>query len=77
MKYILLIFAVATFSLTSCKDGAKNEVETNTEEVAMTHYQCPMKCEGDKTYTDKDAKCGVCGMALKEVKTESESDHSH
>ena len=32
-----------------------------------TVYQCPMKCEGEKTY-DKPGKCPVCGMNLKEVK---------
>ena len=34
-----------------------------------------MKCEGVKTYTDKDMKCPECGMALKEV--EHKNDHSN
>ena len=29
-------------------------------------YQCPMKCEKDKTY-DKPGKCPVCGMALRKI----------
>lgn len=29
-------------------------------------YQCPMKCEGEKTYESK-GKCPKCGMHLKEV----------
>ncbi|MBZ0205715.1 MAG: hypothetical protein K8H89_05285 [Flavobacteriales bacterium] len=29
-------------------------------------YQCPMKCEGDKTYAEA-APCPVCKMNLKEV----------
>lgn len=33
--------------------------------VAKT-YQCPMKCEGDKTYS-APGKCPKCNMALKEV----------
>ncbi|TWT44486.1 hypothetical protein RAS1_09010 [Phycisphaerae bacterium RAS1] len=33
--------------------------------VAKT-YQCPMKCEGDKTYA-APGKCPKCNMALKEV----------
>jgi len=39
---------------------------SNSSTQAAT-YQCPMKCEGDKTY-DKPGKCGVCGMDLEEVK---------
>lgn len=30
-------------------------------------YQCPMKCEGKKTY-DKKGKCPSCTMDLKPVK---------
>lgn len=28
-----------------------------------TIYQCPMKCEGDKTYSEP-GRCPVCGMFL-------------
>lgn len=31
-----------------------------------TIYQCPMKCEGNKTY-DKPGRCPVCGMNLAPV----------
>ena len=31
---------------------------------AMVSYQCPMKCEGDKTY-DTPGKCPKCGMDMK------------
>ncbi len=37
-----------------------------TEQVAEAKYQCPMKCEGDKTY-DEPGKCPKCGMDLKKV----------
>ncbi|CAM3508787.1 MULTISPECIES: heavy metal-binding domain-containing protein [Aquirufa] len=30
-------------------------------------YQCPMKCEGNKTYAKK-GKCPACTMELKAVK---------
>lgn len=30
------------------------------------HYQCPMKCEGDKMY-EEEGSCPECGMDLKEV----------
>lgn len=29
-------------------------------------YQCPMKCEGDKTY-DQPGNCPVCNMRLVQV----------
>ena len=29
-------------------------------------YQCPMNCEGDKTYAEA-GKCPVCNMDLKAV----------
>lgn len=31
-------------------------------------FQCPMKCEGTKTY-DKAGKCPVCEMDLEQVET--------
>ncbi len=52
---ILFLF-IGTFS--SCSNSAK---------TAAAVYQCPMKCEGEKTY-DKAGDCAVCGMALEEVK---------
>lgn len=33
-------------------------------------YQCPMKCEGYKTYLSQ-GKCPVCGMNLNEAKENS------
>jgi transcription initiation factor IIE alpha subunit len=49
-------------------DVQKEEVDLHdhSNELAMTHYQCPMKCEGDKTY-NKKGSCPVCEMDLKEV----------
>jgi len=55
-----------------------------TESTPSGHqYQCPMKCEGDKTY-DEPGNCPVCNMKLvpaEEVgnhhKHESEHDHHH
>jgi len=49
-------------------DGQNKEVDLHDHsgELAMTVYQCPMKCEGDKTYSEKGS-CPVCDMNLKEV----------
>jgi len=46
-------------------------------------YQCPMKCEGEKTY-ESEGKCPKCGMFLKEIDVkvihlhnDKHGDHSH
>lgn len=35
--------------------------------TAKDKYQCPMKCEGEKTY-DSAGKCPACGMDMEKVK---------
>ena len=47
----------------------------NKEDMAMVEYQCPMKCEGDKTY-HAPGSCPVCKMDLKEVK-KGDTDEGH
>ncbi len=47
---------------------ATEVVKTDTTKIAVAKYQCPMKCEGDKTY-DKPGKCPVCGMNTKKIET--------
>lgn len=54
---IILLFTVTLLS--SCKDTPPKD----GEKVA---YQCPMKCEGDKTYTS-NVTCPICKMDLKPV----------
>ncbi len=51
--------------------AAGDHAEEDGQEHA-TVYQCPMLCEGDKTY-DEAGKCPLCKMALEEVK----HDHNH
>lgn len=78
MKKVILSLAIIAFtavSITACKNETKED-PTN-EAVAKVEYQCPMKCEGDKTYTDKDMKCPVCGMGLKKVEHEQKNDHAN
>ena len=45
-----------------------NEDEHEHNDVAGVIYQCPMKCEVDKTY-EEPGSCPVCKMDLKEVET--------
>ena len=71
-KFLIIAFAVATLSLTSCKSEPKTEVETETVTEPATEmtseseeitYACPMDCEKGKTYTEM-GKCPVCEMDL-------------
>lgn len=60
--------------------GTEHEMEApdtaavDTSATAEVHYQCPMKCEGDKTY-DQPGKCPVCGMDLVAVNEEMHEAH--
>ncbi|MEO7306841.1 MAG: heavy metal-binding domain-containing protein [Ferruginibacter sp.] len=53
---ILTIFCITTVNAQIKKDSTAKHQHTMA-------YQCPMKCEGDKTY-DKAGKCPKCGMSL-------------
>lgn len=76
MKRVLLVFVLISAGIiTSCKNETKSE--ENTTEVAQIEYQCPMKCEGEKTYADKDVKCPVCSMDLAVVDKSSDSHEGH
>ncbi len=75
----LMAFALIAFSACGTSgneagtavDAAQQE-EVHSDGAAHAHdeqvatYQCPMKCEGDKTYTEA-GNCPVCKMNLKEV----------
>ncbi len=66
-----LFFLIA--NLTSCKTDKKDD-------LAEAVYQCPMKCEGDRTF-DAPGNCAVCKMDLallepKIMETEEISDLS-
>lgn len=78
---IFLLSMIATLTFASCNNSQKSEKEnTTTEQAANTKYQCPMKCEGEKTY-DKPGQCPVCNMDLEKVETvhddHKEHDHNH
>jgi hypothetical protein len=80
MKNIFFSAFIALAFLTSCggnsskpksdsaaAPAANIQPSGNGTEIAAVKYQCPMKCEGEKTY-DKAGKCPQCGMEMKEVK---------
>lgn len=82
---LLIAFAVATVSMTSCKSEPKTETttETTTESTSTTTaevtYACPMDCEKGKTYSEP-GKCPVCEMELvasNDAAAESHEGHNH
>jgi Cu2+-exporting ATPase len=50
----------------NCCGGAEPHHHHDSSSNANTSYQCPMKCEGDKTY-DAPGSCPVCNMHLASV----------
>lgn len=68
-KIINYLFAFAMV-LISCNSFANSSSENDTAK-----YQCPMKCEGNKTY-NKPGKCPVCGMNLKKINDPTVSQSS-
>ncbi len=62
----LLLTAVMFFASCGSSNSESKKDNTATEQTANAKYQCPMKCEGEKTY-DKPGQCPVCNMDLKNV----------
>ncbi|MHB1148044.1 MAG: SCO family protein [Lutibacter sp.] len=63
LKYITILF-VALLTLTACNVG-------NSKNKNVVLYQCPMKCEAEKTYQTEGA-CPVCKMDLTTMSTSTE-----
>lgn len=55
-RILLPLFSLLLITMASCGSGSTENPDANA-------YQCPMQCEGDKTY-DKPGDCPVCGMEL-------------
>ena len=70
---VALLLTVTLF-IASCgsENSATKDQKSGTEQTANVKYQCPMKCEGEKTY-DKPGQCPVCNMDLQKV----EDTHEH
>lgn len=66
LKYLLMAFVALCLTTSLHAQTTKKKIKAKKEKTAM-HYQCPMKCEGEKTY-HKNGKCPVCKMQMKPVK---------
>jgi hypothetical protein len=49
------------------KEEDRPEKQEKESTGVKTQYQCPMKCEGEKTY-DQPGRCPVCKLYLQPVK---------
>jgi protein SCO1/2 len=66
MKKIVLMSALLLGTMGAF--AQHEHAQTKKEEASKKEeYQCPMKCEGNKTYSKK-GKCPACQMELKQVK---------
>ena len=65
-RQILKLSMIALFSSALFVSCSSEQTSETTEQVEETAYYCPMKCEGEKTYSE-EGPCPVCGMDLKEV----------
>ena len=63
VKYLLMAFMALSLAL-SVQAQTSKKVKKTTKHAHTTRYQCPMKCEGEKTYA-KPGKCPVCKMDRK------------
>lgn len=69
MKTIFLITCGLLLAvMTSCKNDTS---KTSNDEVLA--YQCPMKCEGEKTYNEPGT-CPVCKMDLQKLESETDTE---
>ncbi|MFK5878773.1 MAG: SCO family protein [Flavobacteriaceae bacterium] len=67
IKNIIVLILISIVSFSCAKSDKKQDKE-------VTIFQCPMQCEGEKTY-HQEGSCPVCNMDLKLV--ESETSHKH
>lgn len=63
---LLVVFSVCASNLYAQQPTSKKSDTTKQQ----MKYACPMKCEGDKTYSS-EGKCPKCKMNLKAVKADS------
>jgi uncharacterized paraquat-inducible protein A len=69
MKKMMFVatLMVGMFGAMAQNQEAKKAENKQAATSKKEEYQCPMKCEGKKTY-DKKGKCPACTMDLKLVK---------
>lgn len=54
----------------------EHSLENDYEKMESVTFQCPMKCEGDKTY-DEPGICPVCKMDLENLEDRDNHNNNH
>lgn len=67
-KTVIILCSILSIGLTACKNNT-----SKSQSDGAVAYQCPMKCEGDKTYAEPGS-CPVCKMDLREIELEVENE---
>lgn len=75
-----LLFTLGSATFVACGEAAETheherEGHDHDGDEHATDYQCPMQCEGDKTYAEA-GKCPKCKMDL-EALAEHGHEHDH
>lgn len=74
-KLIYSLVIIAGLAFVACKSEKKHDHNEGSHEMAKVEYVCPMECEGEKSYADKETKCPVCNMKLVAKKSEGKKEH--
>ena len=69
-KTLFILCSIFLIGLTACK----NDTSKITEEALV--YQCPMKCEVNKTYNEPGS-CPICKMDLALMNVEDSEEHTN
>jgi hypothetical protein len=64
IKYLLMAFIALCLTTSVNAQNNKSKKIKGSKHAHAAKYQCPMKCEGEKSYA-KAGKCPVCNMDLK------------
>lgn len=78
---LIVMLVIVAITMASCKDNkteTKTEMETTTgkqEKEYTSAYVCPMRCTDSGS--DKEGKCGTCGMTLVKNEDHKANKHTH
>lgn len=65
---------IAAVAIVSCKDNKTKTTEKQGTEYRSA-YVCPMHCK--ESGSDKEGKCGTCGMTLVKNGDHKANGHTH
>jgi len=85
-RVFFTVFLTSSLLLSACGGDSTEKAEEAVqddvmEETAAVEFYCPMKCEGEQTYSEP-IPCPVCGMEMVEsttdkVEGEYQGDYDH